>query len=76
MDLCGRGMIQAKKKICSSCQKEKALWKSNPKLCKDCFYRLPDSKKTIEKKVYVIPKESAKRSKENYKDTYQYLIHI
>ena len=65
MDLCGRGMIQAKKKICSSCQKEKVLWKSTPKLCKECFYRMPDNKKTIEKKVYVIPKESTKRSKEN-----------
>ena len=70
MDLCGGGMIQAKKKICSSCQKEKVLWKSTPKLCKECFYRMPDNKKTIEKKVYVIPKESTKRSKENYKDTY------
>ena len=65
MDLCGRGMIQAKKKICSSCQKEKVLWKSTPKLCKECFYRMPENKKPIEKKVYTIPKESAKRSKEN-----------
>jgi len=65
MDLCGGGMIQAKKKICSSCQKEKVLWKSTPKLCKECFYRMPENKKPIEKKVYTIPKESAKRSKEN-----------
>lgn len=65
MDLCGGGMIQAKKKICSSCQKEKVLWKSTPKLCKECFYRMPENKKPIEKKVYVIPKESTKRSKEN-----------
>jgi len=65
MDLCGRGMIQAKKKICSSCQKEKVLWKSTPKLCKDCYFRMPENKKPIEKKVYVIPKESTKRSKEN-----------
>ena len=65
MDLCGGGMIQAKKKICSSCQQEKVLWKSTPKLCKDCYFRMPENKKPIEKKVYVIPKESTKRSKEN-----------
>ena len=58
-------MIQAKKKICSSCNQEKILWKSTPKLCKDCYFRMPENKRTIEKKPYVIPKQSEKRSKEN-----------
>jgi len=29
-------MIQAKPKECSNCKKITVLWKSNPKLCKDC----------------------------------------
>ena len=57
-------------KQCTICKKDRPYWSAKFKCCKECYYRLPDTKKTIEKKVYVIPKESAKRSKENYKDTY------
>lgn len=33
-------MIQAKPKTCSSCNELTILWKSNPKLCKQCYHVL------------------------------------
>lgn len=33
-------MIQAKPKECSNCKKITVLWRSNPKLCKDCAMSL------------------------------------
>ena len=52
-------------KQCTICNKPRPYWSAKFKLCKECFYRMPENKKPIEKKVYTIPKESAKRSKEN-----------
>lgn len=33
-------MIKTKLKTCSNCNELTVLWKSSPKLCKDCYYKL------------------------------------
>ena len=57
-------MIQPKLKICSSCGKECYLWKSNPKLCKDCAMKIK-SKETgqTSKMPTPIKRVSDKRAK-------------
>lgn len=51
-------LTSMKLKICSICERETVLWKSSPKLCKNCWLKIKASEPSKSKSCTLIPKST------------------